>query len=305
MVRAAVPPEPADRDPRVRRGDPAGAGAAGSGRAGGPFPLPPVRRPGRHRARQAVEADHPPAEGLAPRPARCGGPEEHRADGGDRGRLAAAVLVTAASGRLRGLADRAPGRLHDRADGPRARLRRRGRGAAAGEGDARLLHRRDGPRGPQLPRRPDGPHGVRGGGTANPGAVPPGPQGGGRTGGARRVRRRDLADRAARPHRGAAGAVAPGPGDGPAGHRPGPAHAAGPGGAERLGAARGRRPSLSGLSSSSASEPVLAVGPVLGPGPVLGLGPRLSRTTTGPARSPAAPRRPPPRPARRPAPAGG
>ncbi|CAO0833602.1 LLM class F420-dependent oxidoreductase OS=Streptomyces microflavus OX=1919 GN=Smic_20950 PE=4 SV=1 [Streptomyces microflavus] len=34
--------------------------------------------------------------------------------------------------------------LHDRPDGPRARLRRRGGGAAAGEGDARLLHRRDG-----------------------------------------------------------------------------------------------------------------------------------------------------------------
>ncbi len=104
---------------------------------------------------------HPTPQGPPDLPRRRG-PEE-RGDGSrDRGRMAAALLLAAAPGRLRRLVAGRQARLRHR--GGRAgehQRRRRGR-ARAGEDDARLLHRRHGRQGPELPHQADGSVRLRG-----------------------------------------------------------------------------------------------------------------------------------------------
>ena len=81
------------------------------------------------------------------------------------------------------------------------RRRRRRHRALAGEGDARLLHRRHGGEVEELPHRADGPDGLRGAGLPDPGAVLRRQARRGDRGRPRRVRRRDLARRPEGAHR--------------------------------------------------------------------------------------------------------
>ena len=176
---------------------------------------------------------HPLRAGPA-RPPRRGGPEEHRADDPDRRRLAAAVLVADCAPTC--TRRRSPSAPEGFMIAPMARARVcddvaegllpvkamlgfyiGGMGHAARNFHADLMARmgyeEEARRIQEL--------------------FLGGPPRGGRARRAGRLRRRDLAGRPARTDRGAAGVVAQGPGDGPAGHGPRPAHPAGAGGAQR------------------------------------------------------------------------
>ena len=94
------------------------------------------------------------------------GPEERRARDGDRRRLGAALLLAVPTRGVRDADDGGEAGLRGRGERVRERRRRRRHRALAGEGDARLLHRRHGGEVEELPHRADGPDGLRGAGAS-------------------------------------------------------------------------------------------------------------------------------------------
>ena len=182
LVRPALPQAPRPH-PRVRRGHPQDPRPR---RTGHPRRrVLPAALPGRRRPRQAAEVDRAPAAQRHPDHARRGGPEERRAVGRDRRRLAADVLL-AEDGRLlprragRGLRPaRRPAhgrRLRGAGLRPDGRARRRRGGGQPGAAVHRALHRRHGREVDELPRQPLRPARLRGRGGEDPGAVPGRPQ---------------------------------------------------------------------------------------------------------------------------------
>ena len=107
------------------------------------YPLP-YHGPGQRGARQAAALDHPPAARGHPDLPRRRGAEERRPRRRDRRRLAAALLLALPARGLRRVAAQREARLRDRGRRQRQRDRRHRRRPRAGEGDARLLHRRHG-----------------------------------------------------------------------------------------------------------------------------------------------------------------
>ena len=102
----------------------------------------PYAGDGRDRARQAAEADGAAAARGHPDLPRGARPEERRAGGRDRGRLAADLLL--ARPLARGLRRREPRRVRHRAERADRRARTTSRRARRAEAAARALRRRDG-----------------------------------------------------------------------------------------------------------------------------------------------------------------
>ena len=165
----------------------------------GEFYQHPYRGPGSVGPRQAAQVDHPPAAPRPPDLPRRRGPEER----GQTAEIADGWLplyyspfhqdvyadsLAGAEGRTSTSWPACQLNITDDVEaGPRP-----------GEDDARLLHRRHGRQGPELPHQAHGAVRLRGGGAQDPGALLRGPPRRGHRRGARRVRRRHLAVRPAR-----------------------------------------------------------------------------------------------------------
>ena len=122
----------------------------------------PYHGPGSLGLGKPLKIDDAPVARRRPDLPRRRGSEERRDDGRDRRRLAAAVLLAVPPRGVRRPARGRQGRLRGRGAVQHQRDRRRGSRAHAVEGVARLLHRRHGRRGCQLPHQSDGAHGLRG-----------------------------------------------------------------------------------------------------------------------------------------------
>ena len=159
------------------------------------YQIPLPARPG-HRPRQAAASDQSPCPRTHSDHDRRAGPEERRADRGDRRGLAAGVLLPREGrrgvGRRRcgpGMAKRDPelGPLDIMVSATPGHRRRRRRPAGLGETPTGAVHRRHGRARQELLPQPGHPLRVRRGGRPHPGSLSGGQEGRGHRGGARRV----------------------------------------------------------------------------------------------------------------------
>ena len=123
------------------------------------YPLP-YRGEGSCRSGQAAQDHDASAARAIPIFLGAEGSEERRADRGDRRWMAAAVLLAVPPGGVRRSAARREAGLRDRGAGQRARHRRRGAALWPVKAEARLLHRRHGRQGAELPHQVDGSDGL-------------------------------------------------------------------------------------------------------------------------------------------------
>ena len=166
----------------------------------------PTTAPGSVGLGKPLKADHPPAAPRHPDLPRRRGPEERGHDRRDRRRLAAALLLAVPPATCTPTRWRAPGPDFDIVAGAQVNINDDVEaGPDAGEDDDRLLHRRHGRQGPELPHQAHGAVRLRGGGAQDPGAVLRGPARRGHRRRPRRVRRRHLARRPRGTHPGTAG----------------------------------------------------------------------------------------------------